>query len=411
MMLKLRVVARWWLLAVLAPVVLMAAAACTTSEQELIEGILQNVDSVNGEITIVTKDGRTVTLTIATEAPVEAEGASPALEGLELGATLEVEVDEDGQIALRIDARQAKIEGTITEIDGNKVTVETERGLRRTITVTEDTRIELDEDFPGTLADLQLGMEVKVKFDPDSLVAFRFDTEEEEEKAEVEGTIVVIAGSEVTIETERGRRLTVTVGDGTRIELEEDLPGTLENLLVGIEVEVKFDPFTRSAFKIEVEEVEEEELEGTVVAASGSTLTIETEDGRRLNLTVGDGTRIELEDEDFPGTLEDLQVGVEIEAKFDQATMRASKIEVKEERENGNGGSAEIEGRIVSIEGQTITVENENGRQRTLTVTDDTRIKLDDDITGALADLREGLEVEVEFDPATDVAQEIEVED
>ena len=392
-----------WLLAVVA---LVAATACTPSEQQLIEGILQNVDSVNGEITIVTKDGRTVTLTIATEAPVEAEGASPALEGLELGVTLEVEVDDDGRVAQRIEARQAKIEGTITEIEGDPVTVETDRGRTRTLTITGSTRIRLDEDFPGILADLQPGLEVKVKFDPESLVAFRVDTEEEE--ADVDGTIVAIDGSEVTIETERGRMLTVTVTGGTRIELEEDLPGTLTDLLVGTEVEVKFDPFTRGAFEIEVEEGE---LKGTIVEVSGSTLTIETEGGRRLNLIVGDGTRIELEDEDFPGTLADLQVGEEIKVKFDQATMRATRVEVKEPKEDRSGSDAEIEGRIVSIEGQAVTVENENGRRRTLTVADDTRIRLDDDATGTLGDLQVGLDVKVKFDPNTLVATRVEVDD
>ena len=37
--------------------VFVAAVACTPSQQDLVEGILQSVDSVNGEMTIVTKDG------------------------------------------------------------------------------------------------------------------------------------------------------------------------------------------------------------------------------------------------------------------------------------------------------------------------------------------------------------------
>ena len=89
----------------LVPLLLMVLMACTLTEDQLIEGILQNVDSINGEITIVTKDGKTVTLTIATDAPVETEGASSAFETLEPGTTLEVEVDDDGRIAVRIKAR------------------------------------------------------------------------------------------------------------------------------------------------------------------------------------------------------------------------------------------------------------------------------------------------------------------
>ena len=152
---------------------LLLAIACTLSERELLDGILQNVDSANGEITIVTKDGKTITLTVATEAPVETEGASSALETLEPGASVKVEVNEDGRVVQRIEARQAKVKGVIIEIEGNKVTIESERG--REVTATDLTRIKLEDDFPGTLADLQVGAEVQVKYDPDTLVVSRDD--------------------------------------------------------------------------------------------------------------------------------------------------------------------------------------------------------------------------------------------
>ena len=157
---------------------LLAAMACTPTEEEFVEGILQNVDSVNGQITIVTKDGKTVTLTIATEAPVETEGASSALETLELGASVEVEVDEDGRVAQRITARQAKVEGVIVVIERDEVTLETDRGRRVTVRVTDRTRIKLEDDFPGTLADLQMGAEVEVKFNPSTDVALKIKVED-----------------------------------------------------------------------------------------------------------------------------------------------------------------------------------------------------------------------------------------
>ena len=248
---KLRTVAGFILLALFVALPL-AAVACTSSEAELIEGILQNVDAVNGEITITTEDGKTVTLTIATDASVETEGESSALEALEAGASVEVEVDEDGQVVQHIEARQAKVEGTIVEIEGNEVTLESKRGRRATVLVTDRTRIELEDNFPGTLADLRLGAEVHIKFDPDSRVAFKIDTKEEE--AKIEGVVVEVDRDEVTVETERGRRLTLLVTDSTRIELEEDFPGTLADLQVGVELEAKFDPVTRRAFKVEVEE-------------------------------------------------------------------------------------------------------------------------------------------------------------
>ena len=171
---------------------------------------------------------------------------------------MKVEVNEDGRVVQRIEARQAKVKGVIIEIEGNKVTIESERGREVTVTATDLTRIKLEDDFPGTLADLQVGAEVQVKYDPDSLVAFKFDAEEEE--AEIEGVIVEVDGDEVTIETERGRRLTLAVGDRIRIELEDDIPGARADLQVGAEVEAKFDPFTRTAYKIEVDDEAEDEV-------------------------------------------------------------------------------------------------------------------------------------------------------
>jgi len=50
--------------------VLVFATGCTSDEVEQLEGIIQNVDIVKGEITIVTKDGETVTLDIDTSASV-----------------------------------------------------------------------------------------------------------------------------------------------------------------------------------------------------------------------------------------------------------------------------------------------------------------------------------------------------
>ena len=98
--------------------VLAFTSACTPNEVEQIEGILQNVDAASGEITIVTKDGQTMTFNIDTEASVETEGESSTLETLEVGASIQVEVNEDNQVVQRIKAHQAEVEGVIIQING-----------------------------------------------------------------------------------------------------------------------------------------------------------------------------------------------------------------------------------------------------------------------------------------------------
>ena len=144
------------------------------------------------------------------------------------------------------------MEGVIVEVNGNEVTAESNRGRRIAVMVTDRTRIKLDEDFPGRLSDLQIGTEVEIKFDPDSLVAFKIEIEDAE--AEIKGTIVQVLDREVTIESKNGRQVTLSVSDGTRFEFDEGFPGSLNDLEIGAEVEIKFDPGTNNALRIKLED-------------------------------------------------------------------------------------------------------------------------------------------------------------
>ena len=325
-----KTVTKYRVLAMLAPLILLAALACEGLEAELVRGILQDVDTVSGEITITTNDGKTITLNIDTAASVETASAGSTLpssfQTLEPGTSVEVELDDDGHGVRGIVARLAQAKGTVVAIEGDEVTVESSRGQQATVQVTERTRIRLEDNFPGQLADLTLGSEVKIKFDPVNRVAFKIDTEDEE--AEIEGSIVEAVADEVIVETSRGRRLTLALGDRTRVELGHYLPGTYADLRVGDQVEVRFDPFTRTAYKIEVEE-QESKIKGVIAQLEGEHVTINTELGRSLTLAVGDQTRIEFSD-DFPGTYEDLQVGDRVEARFDSVARAAFRIDVKD---------------------------------------------------------------------------------
>ena len=129
------------LLALFGPLMLMAAIVCVQPSDEnvvdgkVLEGILQNVDSVNSEITIETKDGETVTLKLGADAPVEADGTSSDLGSLVAGASIEVEVKDDGRVVQRIKSRQAKAEGVVVGMEGDEITVESEGGRLLTVHV------------------------------------------------------------------------------------------------------------------------------------------------------------------------------------------------------------------------------------------------------------------------------------
>ncbi|MFC1992124.1 DUF4382 domain-containing protein [Chloroflexota bacterium] len=96
---------------VIAALLLVLAAACTPREADLVEGILQNVDAATGELTIVTKDGKTITVTIGSDASVETEDTTSGIETLVPGVSMEVEVNEDGQVVRLIKVKQEEVEG------------------------------------------------------------------------------------------------------------------------------------------------------------------------------------------------------------------------------------------------------------------------------------------------------------
>jgi len=401
---QLKTVTKYRVLAMLTPLILLAALACEGIEAELVRGILQNVDTVNGEITITTNDGKTITLHIDTAAGVETASAGSTLpssfQTLEPGTSVEVELDDDGRGVRGIVARLAQAKGTVVAIEGDEVTIESSRGQQATVQVTERTRIRLEDNFPGQLADLTLGSEVKIKFDPVTRVAFKIDTEDEE--AKIEGSIVEAVADAVTVETKQGRSLTLAIGDRTRVELGHGLPGTYADLRVGDQVEVKFDPFTRTAYKIEVEE-QESEITGVIAQLDGDHVTIATEQGRSLTLAVGDQTRVEFSD-DFPGTYDDLLVGHEVEVRFDPVALTAYKIEVEDQE-------SKIEGVIAELEDDQVTINTERGRSLTLAVGHQTRVELADDFPGTYEDLQVGDRVEARFDPVARAAFRIEVKD
>ncbi len=169
------------LVALFATLLLLGISACTPSQTEVLEGILENVDSVNGKLTIVTRDGKRITLDIETDTTVETEGTDSDVGTLEVGVSIEIEVDDDGKAARHIEARQAKVEGTISGINGNEIKVVSERRGLITVTISDSSRIELEHDIKGTVADLQVGIEVEIKYDPETLIALKIKIEDSDD--------------------------------------------------------------------------------------------------------------------------------------------------------------------------------------------------------------------------------------
>ena len=177
------------------------------------------------------------------------------------------------------------------------------------------------------------------------------------------------------------------------------------------------------ALDIQADGPEESEVHGTIVAltlavpASPAMVTIHPADGVSpdITLNITDITMIEIND--LPATFADLLVGMIVEAEYDPLTLNAFSIESEDEEED-----AEIEGTITAIDAVSctvvatppvlcsITITKTDGTAVTLFVDASTKIERNDIEGLFLTDLQVGDPVEAEYNTATMVAKEIEVE-
>ena len=176
------------------------------------------------------------------------------------------------------------------------------------------------------------------------------------------------------------------------------------------------------ALDIQADGPEESEVHGTIVtltpaaAPSPAMVTIHPADGSPdVTLNITDITMIEIND--LPATFADLLVGMIVEAEYDPLTLNAFSIESEDEEED-----AEIEGTITAIDAVSctvvatppvlcsITITKTDGTAVTLFVDASTKIERNDIEGLFLTDLQIGDPVEAEYNTATMVAKEIEVE-
>jgi hypothetical protein len=234
------------------------------------------------------------------------------------------------------------VEGTLTAVGASSVTIAPEKGGPEvTLTVDASTIIRRNK-MPATLADLQVGDRVEAKYDPTTMIAIKIEAKSAmvvpppTGLAKVEGTLTAVGGSSVTIAPEKGGpEVTLTVDASTIIQRNK-MPAALADLQVGDKVEAKYDPTTMIAIKIEAKSAMATpppspglaKVEGRLTAVNGSSVTIAPKKGgAAITLSVDASTVIERDH--MPITLADLRVGDKVEAKYDPATMVATKIEVE----------------------------------------------------------------------------------
>ncbi|HEX3150089.1 MAG TPA: DUF5666 domain-containing protein [Gemmataceae bacterium] len=138
----------------------------------------------------------------------------------------------------------------------------------------------------------------------------------------------------------------------------------------------------------------------TAIDLNASQVTIQTESGSSVTLTVDANTRMERSSAD--ATLADFQVGDWVEAKFTAAGV-ATKLESNVEGDNNpggdNNGMTSVEGVVTAIDvnASTASLRTQSGNTVVVAVTPSTQIERNDHFA-TLADFQVGDNAEAKFD-------------
>ncbi len=239
---------------VLASLAVLTFVGCAETTLAQIEGVLQNVDSVSGEVTVKLKDGGTVTFNLK-DVNVEMLRKAVGNASLEAGSQIVLETGKDKKVKT-IKARHAEVEGVIKSVDKDRKTVTfiSQKQGDITLEVTETTRIEVEDDKAVSFASLREGQEIEAKYDVETNKALKLEIKVEKAKAELEGTITAInkGANTVIIRAKNGVETTYKVIASTKLKL--DRVRTFDGLKTDMRVKAKVNRANNELIELELED-------------------------------------------------------------------------------------------------------------------------------------------------------------
>lgn len=180
----------------------------------------------------------------------------------------------------------------------------------------------------GTFAKLRVGDRVNLKVNNSNNQAE--DVDDNPGQFDIHGTVQAVDTTANTImiaSEDGGNAVTLNVDSSTLVE-RNGSPAVLGDLLVGDKVEAQYDSTTMLASSIKAE-VEDSEVEGTFAAfdTTANTLTITPQDGS-ANIVLNILPSTVFTSNDTVISPASLQVGDQVQAEYDSASMNASEVEV-----------------------------------------------------------------------------------
>lgn len=320
-------------------------------EDSEVEGTISAVSG--SDVTIAPSHGTAVTVHVSDSTMIRLHTSTGEVAGtladLTTGLKAEAAFDPVSFVAFRIEAAPADgggqgqhqashAEGTVDAVDAGAgtITINPKSGSPVALTTDSSTRITRN-GAAATLADVKVGDHAAVEYVTATNVATRIEAESdsENEPAEIAGSVTAAAATSITIAPRTGDPVTLTL-DSSTVILINGKPGAATDIQVGDKAEALYDATTKVASKVAVEsetENEPAEVEGSVTAASSTSVTITPrEGGSAVTLTLGSSTVIMVNDK--PGTAADIQVGARAQALYDHTTLAAIAIRIS----TGDGG-------------------------------------------------------------------------
>lgn len=305
-------------------------------------GVFTAFDAASNKLTMATVQGARSFL-INASTLIERNGTPTTAQGLARGDALLAHSPAvpAGTTATAADVvadgpEEEDVEGTITALSGQDVTITPEHGSAVTVHVNASTVIKvLDASgaHTATLADLATGMRAAADYDPVSLVADHILARAaEHHQAEVEGKVTAVNATAGTISIapeHGGGAVDLHTDSATRIS-RNGAVATLADVKVGDAAEARYDATTKLASRIEARSERPQPLaqvEGTVTAVTASSFTITPEHGGPVTLNVNATTRYFLRD--APATLADVKAGQHAHASYDRTTLLAAVVRVQ----------------------------------------------------------------------------------
>jgi hypothetical protein len=160
--------------AILAVVLLVGITSCAPGDLKTLEGVLQKVDSLSGNVTVTLSDNTTATFNLK---DINLDMIRKALgdASLKTGDNVTVKQGRHGEVK-KLEVRDAVIQGTIKSLGTDNITITTNMTGNKhtgdiTLQVTSETLIRGGGKDKPVFTDLKVGQRIVVKYDISTLQA------------------------------------------------------------------------------------------------------------------------------------------------------------------------------------------------------------------------------------------------